>query len=75
VEIFDIVKHNWEVVNLDTGFDRNKMYLDEMKHFVKYIQGKITEPVVSLSDGIKVLQIALAAKKSAVSGKVIDIQN
>jgi predicted dehydrogenase len=75
VEIFDIAKHNWEVVNLDTGFDKNKMYLDEMKHFVKYIQGKITEPVVSLSDGIKVLQIALAAKESALTGKVIDIQN
>ena len=74
VEIFDIANHNWEVVNLDTGFDRNKMYLDEMKHFVKYIQGKITEPMISLRDGVKVLQIALAAKESALTGKVIDIQ-
>lgn len=74
VEIFDIASNNWEVVNLDTDFERNKMYLDEMKHFIDYIQGRIKEPMVSLRDGLKVLQIALAAKESAITGKVINIQ-
>ena len=66
-----IADNNWEVINLDTGFERNKMYLDEIKHFIDYIQGLITEPLVSLRDGVKVLQIALAAKESTLMGKII----
>ena len=51
------------------------MYLDEVKHFIDYTRGLIQEPLIGLQDGIKVLQIALAAKQSSLTGKAIDIQD
>ena len=74
VEIFDIASNDWEVVYSDKDFEKNTMYRDEVKHFIDYVQGLIAEPMVSLKDGVKVLQIALAAKESALTGKIINIQ-
>jgi predicted dehydrogenase len=45
-------------------FERNTMFLDEMKHFLDCIHG-LTEPVVSLEDGIAALRIALGARQSS----------
>lgn len=75
IEIFNAAKGSWEVVDLDGGFEGNKMYLDEVKHFIDYTRGLIQEPLIGLQDGIKVLQIALAAKQSSVAGKAIDIRD
>ena len=46
------------------GFGRNAMFLDEMRHFLGCVATRQT-PAVSLSEGIAVLEIALAAKCSA----------
>ena len=43
-------------------FEPNDMYLDEMKHFLAVVEGK-EKPLVSGEDGLKTLQVALAAKK------------
>jgi predicted dehydrogenase len=48
----------------------NQMFVDEMKHFVACVEGK-EEPELNLAEGLKVLQIALAVKRSAAEGKVI----
>jgi len=37
------------------------MYLEEMKHFVRIIEGK-EQPLVTIADGIKVLKIIETAK-------------
>ncbi|MDZ7587018.1 MAG: Gfo/Idh/MocA family oxidoreductase [Patescibacteria group bacterium] len=39
----------------------NKMYLEEMKHFIKVIQGK-EKPLVTVTDGINVLKVIETAK-------------
>jgi len=39
----------------------NEMYLEEMKHFVRIIEGK-EQPLVTIADGIKVLKIIETAK-------------
>lgn len=40
------------------GFERNAMFLDEMRHFLDVVNGK-AEPVCTLEDGIRVLEFAL----------------
>ncbi len=51
----------------DSGFERNQMYMDEMRHFLDCLQSG-EKPVTNLEDGIDSLKIALAAKCSAETG-------
>ncbi|MFZ5807986.1 MAG: Gfo/Idh/MocA family protein [Chloroflexota bacterium] len=53
--------------HLAPGFERNDMFLAEMRHFVEVVQGK-SQPACTLEDGIFALQLALAAKQSSLSG-------
>lgn len=46
------------------GFERNTLFIDEMKHFLSCAQGK-EEPLIPLRDGISALEVALAAKHRA----------
>jgi len=46
------------------------MYVAEMRNFIASIQG-LEKPVVSGLEGMKSLEVALAAKESAASGKVV----
>jgi predicted dehydrogenase len=48
------------------------MYLEEMKHFLTCINGKAV-PLIDGYTAKKVLEIALAAKKSANVGKAIHL--
>jgi predicted dehydrogenase len=52
------------VEHVPAGFERNTMFLDEMRHFLQCVESRQT-PAVPLADGIAVLEIALAAKQSA----------
>lgn len=45
-------------------YDRNEMYLDEIRHFIACIVGR-EEPLIPLKQGRDVLALALAAKESA----------
>ena len=73
VGISDSTTSGWEVIDLKEGLERNKMYQDEVKHFIDYLSGSSFEPPVELDDGIKVLQMALAAKESSLEGRVVNI--
>jgi len=52
------------IEHVPAGFERNTMFLDEMRHFLQCVESRQT-PAVPLADGIAVLEIALAAKQSA----------
>lgn len=52
-------------------FERNDMFLAEMRHFREVMTG--AKPICTLEDGIRSLQIALAARQSAVDGRLGDI--
>jgi len=54
------------------GFERNQLFLDEMTHFLKCLEGR-ESPRVSIRDGAHSLAIALAAKESIETGRVIDL--
>jgi predicted dehydrogenase len=55
------------------GFERNVMFLEEMRHFVAVARGE-AEPVCSLQDGKRALQLALAAYHSSEHGVVAHLK-
>lgn len=54
------------------GFDRNRMFLDEMSEFLACLRGQAT-PLVGLREGVRSLRIGLAADESRVSGRVVEL--
>ena len=56
----------------DPGYDRNNMYLDQLRHFVHVAQGTAS-PVIGLEDGLQTLQLVEAMKKSSATGQVVNI--
>jgi predicted dehydrogenase len=58
--------------HVPAGFDRNDLFLAEMRHFIQTVKGEV-EPLCSLADGRAALEIALAAHASANTGKRIEL--
>ncbi len=48
------------------GFERNSMFLDELRHFRDVIHG-VAEPICSLHDGEMALSLALAARQDQIT--------
>ena len=53
------------------GFNRNQMFMEELAHFFACIEGRET-PIVLLRDGAQSLRMALAAKESLETGKIVE---
>jgi predicted dehydrogenase len=47
----------WKICAIPEDFERNQLFVDEMKHFIEVAQGK-AEPLCTLDDGIRALEIA-----------------
>lgn len=62
----------WDVIPVPAGFERNTMFLDEMRHFLACMEG-MEEPEVTLADGSRALGIALALKESARTNQAVRI--
>jgi predicted dehydrogenase len=54
------------------GFERNTMFLEEMRHFLMCINDN-SPPMCSIEEGIKSLKIALAVKRSAAEGSEVNM--
>ena len=52
----------WEHYSVPNGFERNMLFLDEMRHFIDVASGR-AGPVCSLDDGLRVQQLALDVLK------------
>jgi predicted dehydrogenase len=52
------------------GFERNQLFVSQMRHFIETAQGK-SEPICSLEDGIMALRLALAAYQSQKTGQAV----
>jgi predicted dehydrogenase len=59
--------NEWRMAPVPKGFERNAMFLDEMRHFVDVVRGE-AEPRVTLEDGVRALEIAMQALTSAGLG-------
>jgi predicted dehydrogenase len=55
------------------GFDRNQMFLDELRHFLACVAGRET-PLVTARDGVQSLRMALAARAALETGRVMELQ-
>jgi predicted dehydrogenase len=60
VRIYSTASKEWFVYPPPEGFDRNVMFMDEIRHFIMVVQGK-SESICTLDDGIKAMQLALTA--------------
>lgn len=54
------------------GFERNHMFLDEMRHFIAAIRGR-AGPLVTVREAAQSLLVALAARKSLSSGQPVEL--
>ncbi len=51
-----------ESFSLPDDFERNHLFVEQMKHFLDVAQG-IAEPICSLEDGVRAVELVLAAKR------------
>jgi predicted dehydrogenase len=63
----------WETVNDPTGWHPNDMYVEELAHFLRCLDGDDL-PTLDVFEAARVLEIALAAKESSRSGRVINFE-
>jgi predicted dehydrogenase len=52
------------------GFERNHMFLAQMRHFIEVARGEAAS-CCTLADGVRALELALAARESARDGRLI----
>jgi predicted dehydrogenase len=74
VEIFRAQNQVWRRYPAPEGFDRNDLFLAEMKHFLDLIQDKV-ESKCSLDDGIWSQKLVQGIHDSAQEGRLISWEN
>jgi predicted dehydrogenase len=62
----------WETYPLTEGWERNVMFLEQMKHFVSVARGE-AEPACTLDDGIRVMKLIYAVHESQKTGKLVGV--
>ena len=67
---YNALSGQWQESSLPSGFERNNLFLDEMRHFLDVVRGA-AEPVCSLADGLAALKLAEAVHRSARDGQKI----
>jgi len=73
VKFFDAKKKRWKMILKLKNFERNDMYVDEIKYFLKHVKNR-KKPMNSLDEGIDTMKIALNIIKSGKTKKVIEIK-
>lgn len=61
-----------EQFSVPNGFERNDLFLSEMRHFIDVVKGGAA-PQCSLDDGIRALQIALAVHTSSAASRKVTL--
>jgi len=72
VKLYSAQTKEWQVFPEEPNYDTNQMYIEEMKHFVRCLEDK-DKPMQEIVAAKKTLEIALAAKKSNETGKVVNL--
>jgi predicted dehydrogenase len=58
VKVFRAVQDAWDTFPAPVGFERNVMFLEQMRHFCAVVRGE-EKPVCTLEDGVNVLKLCL----------------
>ncbi len=64
----------WESYPLPYAWERNVMFLDQMRHFVPVVKGE-AESTCVLDDGVRVQRLVEAIHKSNATGNAVDLKN
>jgi predicted dehydrogenase len=72
IKLYTSATQNWQIFLQPADYDINRMYLDEMKHFLDCIEGK-AQPMQDIRSAKKTLQIAFGARESAEIGYSIKL--
>ncbi|MDP2777611.1 MAG: Gfo/Idh/MocA family oxidoreductase [Anaerolineales bacterium] len=62
----------WEMYSLPDGWERNLMFLEQMKHFVAVVHAE-ADPICTLDDGVRVQYIVGALHRSSAAGSAVDL--
>ncbi|MEW6400795.1 MAG: Gfo/Idh/MocA family oxidoreductase [Chloroflexota bacterium] len=62
----------WETYPIPESWERNVMFLEQMKHFVAVVRGE-AEPSCTLDDGIRVMRLVSAVHESQKTGRLISL--
>ncbi len=62
----------WEMYPLPENWERNVMFLEQMKHFVAVVRGEV-ESACTLEDGVRVQQLVNAIHKSNAEGHMVEL--
>ena len=62
----------WETLSPPEGFERNTLFLDEMRHFINIVKGAAI-PLCTLEDGVQALRLALAALHSSETRQLVSL--
>jgi predicted dehydrogenase len=72
VQWYGADRGEWQTIAPPAGFERNALFLAEVRHFLDCVAGH-ADPLVSLEDGLRTLELALAAKTSAAEARRVEI--
>ncbi len=72
VHLYRAGPDQWMNFPAPEGFERNSMFLDQMRHFLAVVRGE-AEPSCTLHDGLQALRLVLAAGLSQSQGRCIDL--
>ncbi|OGO42545.1 MAG: hypothetical protein A2W36_04060 [Chloroflexi bacterium RBG_16_58_14] len=73
VHLYRASAGEWELFPAPAGFERNDLFLEQMRHFLAVVRNE-APPSCTLEDGVRALELALAAHESAQSGLAIHLQ-
>lgn len=73
LEVYDVEKKTREKFMPPAGFERNRMFMDEMSHFLSVLRGE-SESLCTWQDGKQALRLALAALQSAGQGRLMEME-
>ncbi len=71
LQIFQADRDEWQALHPPQGFERNDMFLAEMRHFLAVARGE-QSPACTLGDGIRALKLALAVHESQKTGHSVN---
>ncbi|MFZ1041257.1 MAG: Gfo/Idh/MocA family oxidoreductase [Anaerolineales bacterium] len=72
LDVFAVEKKDWITYPPPAGFERNVMFIEEMKHFISVAQKK-EQLICTLDDGKQALRLALAAHESNKKGTLVKL--
>ena len=70
VRLYRAETGEWQCFPVPSGFERNDLFLAEMRHFLQAASGQ-AEPLCGLEDGVQALKLALAVHDSQSQARLI----